>query len=151
MEEETKVVAKKTTPLTKPALTLRDAGNAIRFWWISMKRGLRPAIQNVDWLSIPVGTYVRWIICILVLLNTILSVLHINPIAFSESEVYTTVSVILNGVILITNTYKNNSTSNEAIYADNIMTILKSIDDVDTKSTVMENINSVLEKINQEQ
>lgn len=86
---------------------------------------IKNIVMNIQWLDISVSTYVRWILAIILSINTILTYFEINPIAISESTIYEIVTVVLNIAILIVNTYKNNSTSREAIISDKIMKALK--------------------------
>jgi SPP1 family holin len=121
---------------------------AVKQFWIGIKTGLVPALVKADWLAIPTSTYARWILAIIVTLNTILSYFGINPIPYSQDKVYMAVSTILNGIILIVNTYKNNSTSKEALLTDKLMTALKSAGNIDAKKNAIENINMILEDLN---
>ena len=121
---------------------------AINKFWTGIKTGLLPAIAGADWLAIPTGTYTRWILAIIVTLNTVLSYFGINPIPYSQDKIYMTVSMILNGIILIVNTYKNNSTSKEALLTDKLMVALKSAGNLDAKKNAVENINMILEDLN---
>ena len=71
--------------------------------------------NRVDWLNVPVGTYVRYILAILAAVNTLLNVFGLNPINVDENQLYDVISAILFIVILFVNTYKDNPTSPEAI------------------------------------
>lgn len=71
--------------------------------------------DRIDWLNIPAGTYVRYILAILAAVNALLNVFGINPINVDENELYDVISAILFIVILFVNTYKDNPTSPEAI------------------------------------
>ena len=97
--------------------------------WLKIKKYFSeiiiPKLTNIQWLEIPISTYVRWILAIILSLNTLLTYCNINPIPFSENSIYEVVSVILNILVLIINTYKNNSTSKEALITDQIMRALK--------------------------
>ena len=88
-------------------------------------KGFKPILTNIQWLDIPVSTYVRWILTIIVSLNTILTFAGLNPIVVNENAVYELVTVVLNVVVLVYNTYMNNSTSKEALIADEILKALK--------------------------
>lgn len=89
-----------------------------------MKKFIR-IFTNIDWSSISTGTYVRYILMILTIANTILTRLGITPIPVEEEQIYQIVSDIITIVVLIVNTYKNNSTSPEAIKADAYLQNLK--------------------------
>lgn len=75
-------------------------------------------LQRINWKEIPPATYVRYILMILSILNVFLTRLGLNPIAISETELYQTVSDVLGVLILIANTWFNNSVTEEALAAD---------------------------------
>ena len=81
--------------------------------------------KKINWRDIPVGTYVRYILMIISILNMILTRLGLNPITVSEDTLYQTVSDILTAVVFIVNTWYNNSVTPEAIEADKYMSNLK--------------------------
>ena len=107
-------------------------------------------IKHIDWLNIPAQVYVRWILAIILSLNSILTFLEINPITYSETQIYEVVTVILNVIILFVNTYKNNSTSKEALVSDMIMRSLKSSAEVDDEEA-MKKVIRVLEELNSQE
>ena len=80
---------------------------------------------NIDWTAISTGTYVRYILMVLTIVNTIIARFGITPITVEEEQIYQVVSDIIAIVVLIVNTYKNNSTSPEAIKADAYLQNLK--------------------------
>lgn len=80
---------------------------------------------NIDWTAISTGTYVRYILMVLTIVNTIIARFGITPIPVEEEQIYRIVSDIITIVVLIVNTYKNNSTSPEAIKADAYLQNLK--------------------------
>jgi SPP1 family holin len=75
-------------------------------------------IKRIEWDKISVATYVRYILMIISVINIIITRLGCNPIEVSETELYQTVSDIITVVVLIVNTWCNNSVSPEAIAAD---------------------------------
>lgn len=81
--------------------------------------------NRVDWLNVPVGTYVRYILAILAAVNTLLNVFGLNPINVDENQLYDVISAILFIVILFVNTYKDNPTSPEAIESNKYLMQLK--------------------------
>lgn len=89
-----------------------------------MKKFIR-IFTNIDWSSISIGTYVRYILMALTIINTILTRFGITPLPVEEDQVYQVVSDVITIIILIVNTYKNNSTSPEAIKADAYLQNLK--------------------------
>ena len=114
-----------------------------------IKNTIIPIFTKIQWLEIKPATYVRWILTILASLNTVLLAFDINPIPFSEDIIYTVVSVILNIIILVINTYKNNSTSKEALFADKIIKALKLASESE-EETALKKLQDVLEELNSE-
>ena len=82
-------------------------------------------IQRVDWKSIPKTVYLRYIATLVVILNTILTRLGINPIEVSSEAIYQNLSDTVTILILLMNTWKNNPVTTEAIEADKYMKDLK--------------------------
>ena len=67
----------------------------------------------------------RFVALGVVLLNSILTAFNVNPIPFSQDEVYMIVSAILTCGVTIWTAWKNNSVTSEAKIADRVMTALK--------------------------
>lgn len=109
---------------------------------------LKPAITNIPWSEIPVSTYVSWIMAILLSVNTILMFFGLSPIDYNEDSLAKFVTLSVNVIVLIANTYKNNSTSKEAVLADKLMTALKLSDDGD-KDDAINKINKLLSTLNE--
>lgn len=86
-----------------------------------MKAKILDILRKVDWKNITPATYARYILMIIGVINTVLSLFDVNPIPFSEEEVYTQVSNIYTVVMLIINTWFNNSVTTAAIDADKQM------------------------------
>ena len=92
--------------------------------------GIANAIfPNIDWANVSISTYVRWILAILTMINNVLIACGIQPFEIKEDMVYALVSAIMNIIVIILNTYKDNPTSKEAIVANALMKSLKSLDD----------------------
>ncbi len=83
------------------------------------------AFTKIDWENVQPGTIVRYVLSVVIALNFVLGLFNVTPINYDENKVYAVVSGILSVVVLFVNTYKNNSTSPEAILADEIMHQLK--------------------------
>ena len=83
-----------------------------------MKRKLVEFLRRINWKEIPPATYVRYILMILSVLNVVLTRFGVNPISVSETELYQFVSDMLGVLILIANTWFNNSVTEEALEAD---------------------------------
>lgn len=86
---------------------------------------------NIDWEHVQVSTYVRYIIMILTIVNTILTKFDLNPISFSETEIYNITSDLITVIILIINTYKDNPTSKESITCTELQRAMKTSSDLE--------------------
>lgn len=111
------------------------------------KYELGPAITNIPWKKIPPSTYVGWIMAILLSVNSILMLFGVSPINYNEDSVAKVVTLIVNVLVLIANTYNNNSTSREAVFGDRIVTALKLAEDSDKKDAI-DKINIILSDLN---
>ena len=112
-----------------------------------VKTVILPIFTKIQWLDISVSTYVRWILAAILSINTLITYLGINPIPFSETAIYEGVSLILNIAVLVVNTYKNNSTSKEAIITDKIMRALK-VASESKEDTAIGKLNEILKELN---
>ena len=82
-------------------------------------------LNRINWKEIPPATYARYILMMVSIINTILTRCGINPIQVSETELYQFISDVLTIAILISNTWCNNSVTQEAIAADHYLKELK--------------------------
>lgn len=82
-------------------------------------------LKRVDWLNVPTGTYVRYLLAILAAVNVILNAFGLKAIILDDSKVYDVVSAVIFILILFVNTYKDNPTSPEAIESNKFMKRLK--------------------------
>ena len=76
-------------------------------------------------MEVSTGTIVRTIVLIVTLVNEVLTATGCNPLPFSESEMYTLVSVFVTVGVAIWTWWKNNSFTDAAIKADEVMRTLK--------------------------
>ena len=90
-----------------------------------IKKYIVTVIKNIDWANISASTYVRYILMLLAALNSLLNMLGKNPINVDENQLYELVSNVLTIVILVVNTYKNNSITKQGIEADAVLRNLK--------------------------
>lgn len=81
--------------------------------------------KSIKWAEIPVATYVRYVLMILTVVNTVLNWLGINPIQVDEENLYRIISDVITTAVLIVNTWCNNSITEQAIETDKIMKDLK--------------------------
>lgn len=75
--------------------------------------------------NISKDTIIRTIILIIALINQLLTVFNINPLPFSDEEIYSVVSTIVMAIASIWAWWKNNSITKNAIEADKYLKQLK--------------------------
>ena len=85
-------------------------------------RKISAVFKSIDWKNISTATYVRYILMILTMVNAILTHFAFNPIPVSEDTVYQVVTDVLTLLVMITNTWCNNSLTAPAIEADKYFT-----------------------------
>ena len=78
-----------------------------------------------DKIKTNIGTYIRTIGLIVASINMLLTGFGKNPIPFSEEEIYTVISAIIQGIFVVIAWWKNNSFTNEAKLADIYMKNIK--------------------------
>lgn len=69
-------------------------------------------------LKISKETLIRTIVLVIALLNSVLTMCNVNPLPFSDEQVYEGVSAVISVVATIWAWWKNNSFTKEAIIAD---------------------------------
>lgn len=72
-----------------------------------------------------INVIARFVALGVVLINSILTMFNINPIPFSQEEIYGIVSIILTCAVAVYAAWKNNSVTKEAKMADKVMVALK--------------------------
>lgn len=105
------------------------------------------AITKVDWANVKVDVWVRYLLMLLTIINTILTHYGKNPIPFSEEKVYTFLSDILTMAILVVNTYKDNPTSKESIETNELKKAMKAAQDLEELKDIFQ---SKVDEINSE-
>lgn len=75
--------------------------------------------------NIKKDTIIRTIVLLIALINQVLTVFNLNPLPFSNEEIYTFVSTVLMVVASIWAWWKNNSITKNAIKADEYLKTLK--------------------------
>lgn len=85
------------------------------------KRTIAQILRSIDWANITPATYVRYILMVITIINTILTRSGLNPIPVSEDGLYQIVSDVLTVAVMISNTWCNNSVTTNAIAADRYM------------------------------
>lgn len=111
---------------------------------------VKNTVLSIDWKEVSPAVYVRYIMSIIVVINTVLAFFDLSPVDVSEGFVYRIVSIVLaviTIVVALVNTYYNNSTSKEAMVGDMVKDVLKGIDDASEKETKMEQITTFLESL----
>lgn len=64
------------------------------------------------------GTIIRTIVLVITLFNSVITMCGINPLPFSDEEIYTGVSAMVSVVVSLWAWWKNNSFTKKAIKAD---------------------------------
>lgn len=110
-------------------------------------KSILKAFTEVDWSNVPKATYVRYILAIITIVNNVLVACGLHPVDVSENTVYMVVTVLLNVIVVLVNTYKDNPTSKEGIMAASIRNLLKQMDDLE-ESGVLDELKEWLEEKN---
>lgn len=110
---------------------------------------IKRIISSIEWEKLTPGVVARYILGALSTVNLALIALGKPAIDLEgiSNGVYVGASIALSLIMIAVNTYKNNSTSKEAIYADLIMTTLKALATEDEKDNLIERISDVLENV----
>lgn len=82
-------------------------------------------LKNIDWAEVQPGTYVRYIMMIIAIINMILTRTGKNPISVSETQVYQFCTDALTAITFVVNTWLNNSLTKQAVAADSYLNDLK--------------------------
>lgn len=82
-------------------------------------------LKNIDWAEVQPGTYVRYIMMIIAIINMILTRTGKNPISVSETQVYQFCTDALTVITFVVNTWLNNSLTKQAVAADSYLNDLK--------------------------
>lgn len=100
-------------------------------------------MPGVDWKNIPVSTYVRYFLTLVATVNSMLMAFGLTPINVEEDTVTFVMTLIFNAIILIVNTYKDNPTSKEGVFAALLRGNLKHMKAEDA-TRLMNNITAIL-------
>lgn len=76
-------------------------------------------------LKVDRGTIIRTIVLFVTIINTVLTVCGLNPIPFSEEEIYTYLTAAADIAVTLWCWWKNNSFTKPAIKADQYLAMLK--------------------------
>ncbi len=76
-------------------------------------------------MNVSKSTIIRTVVLLIALINQILTAFDINPLPFSEEEIYEVVSWVVTAVATICAWWKNNSFTYEAVKADQYLADLK--------------------------
>lgn len=69
-------------------------------------------------MKVSTGTIIRTVVLVIALVNQILTACGINPLPFSDDEIYSGVSAVVTVIAAIVAWWKNNSFTKAAITAD---------------------------------
>lgn len=105
---------------------------------------LKEIISRIEWSQVSPAVIARYVLGIISIINIILDKVGVLPIQVSDSTVYSICSIVFATIMIVVNTYKNNSTSTEAIIADRVMDILRASQKVNKDVPVIEQIEQVL-------
>lgn len=72
-------------------------------------------------MNVSTGTIIRTIVLAIALINAVLTMCGINPLPFSDDEIYEGVSAVVAVVATIVAWWKNNSFTKAAIKADEVL------------------------------
>lgn len=73
-------------------------------------------------------TIIRTIVLVVALINQVLTIFAINPLPYSENEIYEGITAVITVIASLVSWWKNNSFTKEAIMADDYMQKLKESD-----------------------
>lgn len=82
-------------------------------------------LTHIDWENVKMSVIARYLAMFVLIINMILEKSGMNPLPFSGTDVYEVISDALTILMFIVNTWKNNSTTAEAIAADELLETLK--------------------------
>lgn len=82
-------------------------------------------MKSINLKEVGTSTIVRTLVMVLVIINTILTMIGRNPLPYSEEELYSGLSVLVNTIVVLWVWWKNNSFTKAAVEADSIMKMLK--------------------------
>lgn len=106
--------------------------------------------RRIQWDQVKPAVIVRYIVGIIAVINSGLVASGKSPINLGDdgaNTIYLIVSMIISLIVIIINTYQNNSTSKEAIYADLILDTIESFEKESDRANIMERITAVLEDV----
>lgn len=107
-----------------------------------INRFMNALMPGTDWANIKPATWFRWALAALTTINNVLIVCGVGPIDVNEDDLYFVISVVVNIVVLLVNTYKDNPTSKEGIFTNELMKILKS--SATDENAIMDQIRELL-------
>lgn len=103
-------------------------------------------MKNINFKEVEASTIVRTIVMVLTIINTILAMTGHNPLPWSEKELYSGLSVIVNVIVTLWVWWKNNSFTKAAIEADSVMRMLK----LSTDSTEVDTAEYIAPELEEE-
>lgn len=128
--------------LTKPINSLKNFVCAVGENTISL-------ISKVDWANVKVDTYIRYALMLLSLVNMALTHFGKNPIPYSEEKIYSVLSDIFTGLIMVVNTYKDNPTSKESIEYTKMQRVEKTSEDLEEIQKLLEEKLEEIKQLNE--
>lgn len=107
-------------------------------------------LKNIKWSEVSSSVIARYVLGIISIINILLDKLGVLPIQVSDSTVYSVCSIVFALIMICVNTYKNNSTSKEAMIADKVMLILKATENTAAEGSALQQIETVLTQVQNE-
>jgi SPP1 family holin len=107
-------------------------------------------ISNINFSGVSKGTIMRGVLAIVVIINYVLSVFGVNPLAIDSNLLSQIVVVVITVLTIIASYWKNNSFTQAAQDGDAKMVALKSevVDtSIDTPEEVAEAIDSAVKEV----
>lgn len=80
--------------------------------------------KKAEWKNVPISTYIRLGITLVLIINYVLTALGINPLPVDANKVVNVTTVIITVVSILYSIWKNNSITNVAQCADKVLEIL---------------------------
>ena len=113
-------------------------------------KSILKAFSEVDWANVPKAVYVRYILALIAIVNSVLVGCGLHPLNIAENDGYMVVSVVFALLVIIVNTYKDNPTSKEGILSASIRNMLKEMDDL-KESGVLDELEEWLASKNRDE
>ena len=99
-----------------------------------------------DIKNVKADTWARLIVLVIALANQVLAIFGKGQIAIAENDIYQLCSIVATVISAFAAMWKNNSFTQEAQVADDIMKDLKNNDSIDCRETETQTMKDKIEK-----